>query len=126
MKRGHGEIGVMEASHELAQYRIVDVRQPEEFHGELGHIAGSLLLPLGELFERIEAGREPGDVFDDAEAGPFLLVCRSGNRSGQACARLFEAGFTEVVNLVGGMLEWNRAGLPIARTPADEPERGGA
>jgi len=122
----HEEITVLEASRGLARYRIVDVRQPEEFTGELGHIAGSLLLPLGELIERLERGHEPGDVFASDTDEAYLLVCRSGNRSGQACARLAEAGVPRVLNLLGGMLEWNRLGLPVVRLAEDvDAERTG-
>lgn len=116
------EIDVREAHRDLDRYHVVDVRQPEEYVGELGHIAGSRLVPLGELVERLEGGRPADEVVSGDVSRPWLLVCRSGNRSGQACARLLEAGVTEVVNLVGGMLEWGRAGLPVRRGPASEAE----
>ena len=122
MTKTYREIDVLEAHGDLDRYHVVDVRQPEEYAGELGHIAGSRLVPLGELVEGLDAGRPAAEIVSgDAEA-PWLLVCRSGNRSGQACARLIEAGVTDVVNLAGGMLEWARAGLPVRRGPASEAE----
>ena len=37
----------------------------------------------------------------------FYVYCRSGNRSGKACAMMDEMGFNETYNLLGGMNEWN-------------------
>ena len=84
----------------------IDVREPHEFTGELGHIAGSRLVPLASV---LDAARDwPRDE-------ELVIVCRSGNRSGRAAQALAAAGFTRVMNLVGGMLAWNAAGLPIER-----------
>ena len=96
-----------EAAAELERYRVVDVREPSEWHGELGRVTGSRLIPLGELEQRLDELR--GEE-------PLLLVCRSGNRSGKACARLLELGFGAPTNLAGGMIAWNEAGLPVERT----------
>jgi len=127
---GHEEIDVTGASDSLQRYRIIDVREPHEYDGELGHIAGSRLVPLGELIERLDAGHSPHDVLGieaetDGALAALLIVCRSGGRSGKACVRLVEAGLSGVVNLAGGMLEWNRAGLPVHRATADHPEQTG-
>jgi hypothetical protein len=46
-----------------------------------------------------------------------LLVCRSGVRSEKAAGQLVAMGFTRVMNLRGGMLAWNTAGLPVVRPP---------
>lgn len=87
---------------------LLDVREPEEFVGELGHIAGSLLVPLDAL-----AGRLPKLLgYHDRE---IVVVCRAGARSASAGAILQHAGFSRVVNLAGGMLQWVRAGLPVQR-----------
>jgi rhodanese-related sulfurtransferase len=95
-----------EVQPELADYQIVDVREPAEWDGELGRIPGSILIPLGELEQRL------GEL---QRAGALLLVCRSGNRSGKACARLLELGFEAPTNLAGGMIAWNEAGLAVER-----------
>jgi glyoxylase-like metal-dependent hydrolase (beta-lactamase superfamily II)/rhodanese-related sulfurtransferase len=84
----------------------VDVREPHEYTGELGHIAGSRLVPLAIVLDAAH------DWPRDEE---LILVCRSGNRSGRAAQALAAAGFTRVMNLAGGMLAWNAAGLPIER-----------
>ncbi|WP_434391582.1 rhodanese-like domain-containing protein [Melittangium boletus] len=75
--------------------RYVDVREPDEFHGPLGHLPGAQLVPLATL-EDTSAGW-------DREA-PLLLICRSGNRSGRAARALAERGFRRLYNLQGGML----------------------
>lgn len=76
---------------------IVDVREPYE-NAEF-NIGGSLV-PLGAI-QMMQ--------LDDLEAyknEELILYCRSGNRSGQACLILETAGFTNVKNLSGGMLNW--------------------
>jgi rhodanese-related sulfurtransferase len=112
MNTGYPERTPAEIHPQLARYRVVDVREVEEWHGELGRIPGAALVPLGELEQRQDELR--GD-------GPLLLVCRSGNRSGKACARLLELGFEAPTNLAGGMLAWNEEGLPVERT--EPPQR---
>jgi rhodanese-related sulfurtransferase len=85
------------------QTLILDVRQPEEFRQ--ARIPGARLLPLGELSRRIQ------ELPKDRE---IVVVCRSGNRSGQAARQLSEAGY-KVANLRGGMIAWEQAGLPVQR-----------
>lgn len=84
--------------------RVVDVREPEEFTGELGHIHGAELVPLGTI--EAAAKRWPKDA-------EIVVVCRSGARSGRAAAALSALGFPRVMNMAGGMLAWNEARLPI-------------
>ncbi len=87
---------------------LIDVREPDEYHGELGHIAGAKLVPLRELAER--AGEL--EAFRDREV---VAICRVGARSTTAAAMLTGLGFEKVWNLKGGMLEWNDARLPVER-----------
>ncbi len=87
---------------------VLDVREPEEFRGELGHVAGSRLVPLRELPGR--AGEL--EAFRDRE---IVAVCRAGVRSATAAAILTGLGFERVSNLEGGMLDWREAGLPVER-----------
>ena len=75
---------------------LLDVREPSE-HAEK-NISNSLLIPLGEIPARISE-LEP---YKNRE---IVVYCRSGKRSGQACAYLGQYGYT-VVNLTGGMLKW--------------------
>ncbi len=97
------EISANEAKQRLAQFRVVDVREPHEFGGPLGHIDGAELVPLAGV--EAEAARF-------ASGRPLLLVCRSGGRSGKACEKLAARGL-DVTNLAGGMIGWNRVGLPV-------------
>ena len=85
---------------------VLDVREPEEFIGELGHIAGSLLVPLDALEKRLP--KLVGYVEREV-----VVVCRAGARSRTAAAILQAAGFDRVENLAGGMLAWHRAQLPV-------------
>lgn len=85
---------------------VVDVREPAEYTGELGHLPGSVLIPLRELMNRL---RE----IEGHKAGPVVTVCRAGMRSATAAAILGKLGFTDVSNLAGGMLGWRQAGLPV-------------
>ncbi len=81
----------------LREVQIVDVREPSEFNGPLGHVPGAKLLPLGSL-------GEASTQF--AKDRPVVTVCRSGARSAQATVLLGKAGFSKVANLSGGMLRW--------------------
>jgi glyoxylase-like metal-dependent hydrolase (beta-lactamase superfamily II)/rhodanese-related sulfurtransferase len=81
--------------------QVLDVREPEEFHGALGHIEGAISMPIGTLQSRsaeLDAAR------------PVVCVCRSGARSAQAVVLLQKAGFMRVANLAGGMLRWRAEG----------------
>lgn len=82
---------------------ILDVRQRGEFEG--GHIQGAKLIPLNELGGRLK------ELPQDRE---ILCVCRSGARSGAAASQLRAAGYN-VVNMRGGMISWESAGLPVKK-----------
>ena len=87
---------------------IIDVREPEEYRDELGHLRGSRLIPLREL-----PGKAP--ELENLKNSEVVVVCRAGVRSTTAAAILTALGFEHVINLKGGMLEWNEAGLPVER-----------
>lgn len=86
--------------------RVIDVRQPEEFQGELGHIPNAELVPLATVPEKALEWRK-----DE----PLLLVCRSGGRSSRAAELLVGMGFERILNLEGGMLAVNALNLPVER-----------
>lgn len=88
------------------QLTLIDVRRPDEFTGELGHIPGSTLLTLDQLPQKIETL---------AKDKPIVFVCRSGARSAQAAAFAKDNGFNDVFNMKGGMLLWNEYGLAIEK-----------
>jgi glyoxylase-like metal-dependent hydrolase (beta-lactamase superfamily II)/rhodanese-related sulfurtransferase len=91
-----------------AEGRWYDVRDPFEYRE--GHIPGVLSYPLSELGFHIGKLRREG---------PVVLSCRSGVRSMTAARTLAYLGvLDQPINLAGGILRWQEAGLPV--------ERGGA
>jgi len=76
---------------------LLDVREPHE-HADFN--IGGTLLPLGQV-QTFQV-----DDIEDWKDKEVIVYCRSGNRSGQACMILEQAGFTNLSNLVGGMLDW--------------------
>jgi sulfur-carrier protein adenylyltransferase/sulfurtransferase len=74
---------------------IVDVREPNEY--QINRIAGSVLIPLGEIPRRY------AELNKDDE---LIMQCKSGARSGKAADFLRSVGFTKVLNLKGGILDW--------------------
>jgi glyoxylase-like metal-dependent hydrolase (beta-lactamase superfamily II)/rhodanese-related sulfurtransferase len=88
---------------------LLDVREPVEYTGELGHIPGSILIPLKELPARAEQELDP---YRDRA---IIAICRAGVRSTTAAAILIALGFENVSNLKGGMLDWNDQGLSVER-----------
>jgi sulfur dioxygenase len=87
---------------------LLDVREADEFSGELGHIRGSILVPLRHLPDRAKELEQ----YRDRE---IIAICRAGVRSTTAAAILGGLGFEHVCNLKGGMLDWNDAKLPVER-----------
>lgn len=76
---------------------LVDVREPNE-HAEYN--IGGILHPVGKIL-----GMQTDEI-EDLKNEEVIFYCRSGNRSGQACMFAETMGFTNVVNLTGGMLAW--------------------
>ena len=80
-----------------SKVQLIDVREASEFTGELSHIKGAHLLPLGIVVEKAA-------TLDKSK--PIVTVCRSGGRSGQAVVLLKKAGFDQVASMAGGMLRY--------------------
>jgi rhodanese-related sulfurtransferase len=87
---------------------LIDVRRPEEFNGELSHIPGAKLIPLGPDLDKFFHKHDKDDE--------IVFVCRSGARSGRATLQGRSLGFSNCVNLQGGMLLWNERKYPVERT----------
>ncbi len=101
------EISVAEAlAKKDAGAFILDVREPSEWNDF--HIAGSTLIPLGELDSRLN--ELPRDQ-------QIVVICRTGHRSAQGRDILLGAGFTQVTSVTGGITQWKAAGYPTVSGP---------
>jgi rhodanese-related sulfurtransferase len=76
---------------------LIDVREPEEFTGPLGHLPAAELVPLGDLLQ-VAAGW-PRDQ-------PLVLICRSDRRSDRGALALEQVGFQQTASMIGGMIAW--------------------
>lgn len=85
---------------------ILDVRTPEEF--DEGHLDGAVMID----FYHDDFAEQIADLDRDR---PYLIYCRSGNRSGQTRSAMEELGFTDVADIDGGVLAWTAAQLPLAQ-----------
>ena len=75
---------------------LLDVREPDEYAE--GHIAGSVLLPLGDITAKVEVTVPDKDTV-------VFVYCRSGRRSALAADELVKLGYTQVFDL-GGIIDW--------------------
>jgi molybdopterin/thiamine biosynthesis adenylyltransferase/rhodanese-related sulfurtransferase/molybdopterin converting factor small subunit len=75
--------------------KIVDVREPNEY--QINRIAGSVLIPLGDIPRRY------AELDPDEE---IVVHCKMGGRSAKAADFLRSVGFKRVRNLTGGILDW--------------------
>lgn len=77
------------------ELHLIDVREADEVAE--GMIPGAVHIPLGEVAERA------GELDQQT---PYIMICRSGGRSGRATEYLTAEGY-DVTNMVGGMLDWD-------------------
>jgi rhodanese-related sulfurtransferase len=89
---------------------LIDVRTPAEFREVHADLARNVPLDALDPAAVLAARTAPADE-------PLYVICRSGGRARQACGRFTAAGFTNVVNVEGGTLAWDAAGLPVVRGP---------
>ncbi|WP_374079036.1 rhodanese-like domain-containing protein [Bdellovibrio bacteriovorus] len=101
------EITCEEVKLKQNEWTLIDVRTPAEYTGELGHIEGAKLIPLGiDVLEFLKTANP---------AQKIAFVCRSGARSGQATLLSEEMGFINTANMVGGMIRWNELKFPTQK-----------
>ncbi len=81
---------------------LIDVREQWEYEGQ--HIKGATLIPMSEIEERL--AEIPTDK-------TVILTCRSGHRSGEIFSYLEERGYDNTINMEGGILAWEAAGLAV-------------
>jgi len=84
---------------------LLDVRSDADYQGELGHIAGSLNIPLEALEPRLPE-------LTRYQEKTVALICTTDRRSKKAAQLLTRQGFAGVHVVVGGMTQWNKDGLP--------------
>jgi rhodanese-related sulfurtransferase len=91
-------------------YKILDVRESGEHLSDA--IKGSLNIPRG-ILEAAADLQYPGanPAIRDARDDKWLILCRTSGRSAMATVVLQEMGFSDVVNIAGGMLAWKESGL---------------
>ena len=94
-ERGAVQVSIDWVEAHGSRVRLIDVRNPDEYTGPLGHLDHTELVPLMEL------GRAAADW--DREQ-PVVTVCRSGGRSDRAALELESMGFARVASMTGGML----------------------
>jgi rhodanese-related sulfurtransferase len=105
LTRGVKDINVHEAQALIDRGGfILDVREPHEY--EAAHVAGSILIPLGSISERV------GEL-ESLKAQELVVICRGGKRSATACWQLAQAGFSKTYNVAGGIIAWQRAKLAV-------------
>ncbi len=89
-------------------FDLIDVRSLMEFYEF--HAVGALNAPLDTL--------NPKAIMESRGARatePLYIICRTGGRSSQACQMFEKAGYSNVVNVDGGTLAWEKSGLPVNR-----------
>lgn len=91
---------------------VVDVRTPDDFVGEQGHLTFARNLPLEDLGGRVD------ELGDDPQR-PIAIVCRTDRRSAKAAALLAKRGFSDARVVRGGMTAWLERGWPIAPMRVD-------
>ena len=85
---------------------VLDVREPDEF--KAGHIEGAVNVPVRTLAKNLNT--LPAD-----KAAPIAVVCKSGIRAAYATMTLKLLGYTNVKDIVGGMLAWEKDALPVTK-----------
>jgi len=100
------DLSVNEFSDKVAEAGVItlDVRTPGEFAE--GHVKGARLIDF-------QSGNFESEIATLDKNATYAVYCRSGNRSGQAVKVMQDAGFMNVFNMNGGVIDWANAGLPL-------------
>ena len=86
---------------------LLDVRTPDEYRSETGHLPNAILMPIQELESR-------SAELEKVKEKTILVYCRSGHRSLHAAEILSKRGY-KTINLEGGILQWRRDSLQVVR-----------
>jgi rhodanese-related sulfurtransferase len=101
-------VGLNELLNEGTHVELLDVRTPVEYREV--HVDFARNVPLDQL--------DPTAVIqarNGSQDEPLYVVCRTGSRGEKACEKFRQAGFTNVINVDGGTLACEQAGLPLVR-----------
>jgi rhodanese-related sulfurtransferase len=100
------DLSVTEFSAKVAEAGVItlDVRTPGEFAE--GHLEDARLIDF-------QSGNFENEIATLDKNATYAVYCRSGNRSGQAVKVMQDAGFMNVFNMNGGVIDWANAGLPL-------------
>ncbi len=87
---------------------VLDVRNPPDYVGELGHIAGAANIPLAELAARL-------NEITAYQGRPIVIICRTDRMSSTAAQLLVQKGFARVQVIRRGMADWSKHRYPVER-----------
>lgn len=88
-----------------SKIKFLDVRSKSEYSDK--RIKDSINIPINELAAKI------GDLIKDEQS--YVVVCQSGNRATIAADMLLQAGMAGIKVLQGGLINWQKDGLPIIK-----------
>lgn len=103
---GASDLSVSEFASKSTEQGVVtlDVRTPGEF--AQGYIEGARLIDF-------QSGNFQNEIETLDKNATYAVYCRSGSRSSQAVKMMLDAGFTNVFNLDGGVIDWANAGKTL-------------
>ena len=85
---------------------LLDVRENSEYTGDMGHIPSSINVPLSGLDKFLKENA-------DSREKKVVFVCATGERSLYACNMAIQAGYSNPVNMRGGIVQWHLSGLEV-------------
>lgn len=99
---------------ERGEMLVVDVRDPDEFDGPLGHVPGAHNLPVAAMPDRLAA-------LAYAKDRPVTTMCGAKKRAETAARLMIDAGFKRVTTLRGGLAAWREQGFAVEGGEVDRP-----
>ena len=104
---GFPTVPVAEIADRVASDEVLFVEVREDSEWAAGRAPSAIHIPLGSVADRL------GEISTQAKGRPVAFICRSGSRSAQASQIAVDGGVRDVINVDGGMLAWEGAGLPV-------------
>lgn len=93
---------------------ILDVRTPDEYHGDLGHLKDAVNIDFREIPAALKAG---SPIFDLPKSTQILIHCHTDVRASIASRTLRSAGFQNISVMDDGIVGWHKAKLPVVYSP---------